>query len=137
MAELKTKPRKASVAAFLKTVSAERRADCEALVAMMKQATRADPMMWGPSIIGFGDHHYVYESGRESDWFEIGFSPRKSDLTLYLMGGLGIHEGALAKLGKHKRGGGCLYLKQLADVDQAVLKSMMKTAVANLKSKRR
>ena len=132
MADVKTKPRTASVAAFLKRVDAARREDCEKLVAMMKQASGAEPVLWGPSIIGFGDYHYIYESGREGDSFQIGFAPRKSDLTLYLMGGLDKHEVSLAKLRSYKRGKGCLYIKRLADIDPTVLRAIIKATVATL-----
>lgn len=137
MAELKTKPRTASVAGFIaKVAGEERRADCTKLVEIMKAITRAEPRMWGPSIVGFGDWHYVSDSGREGDWFITGFSPRKQDLSLYLMGGLDIHAEKLARLGKHKRGKGCLYLKRLADVDLAVLKAMIRESVKHMKAKK-
>jgi hypothetical protein len=135
VADVKTKPRTASVAAFLKRVDASRREDCEKLVAMMKQAASAEPVLRGPGIIGFGDRHYVYESGREGDTFQIGFAPRESDLILYLMGGLDQHEASLAKLGKYKRGKGCLYIKRLADIDPAVLSAILKAAVTTLMAK--
>jgi hypothetical protein len=132
MAELKTKPTKASVAAFLNGVDADRRADCRALVRMMSDATGAKPKMWGSSIVGFGNHRYEYDSGRGGDWFMTGFSPRKRDLTLYLMPGVQRYPDLLAKLGKHSTGVGCLYIKRLADVDAAVLKELLARAVQNL-----
>jgi hypothetical protein len=122
---VKTKAEKASVAAFLKTVDAARRDDCEAIVAMMSKATGAKPVMYGKAIIGFGQRTLVYPNGRELDWFQLGFSPRKADLTLY---GLDLKPAALKKLGKHTRGKGCLYVKRLADVDVAVLKKMLEAA---------
>jgi hypothetical protein len=122
---VKTKAEKASVAAFLKTVDAERRDDCEAIVAMMTRATGAKPVMYGKAIIGFGKRTLVYPNGRELDWFQLGFSPRKADLTLY---GLDLQPAALKKLGKHTRGKGCLYVKRLADVDVSVLKTMLERA---------
>lgn len=126
MAELKTKPTEASVEGFLAGVTDdERRADCQALVKLMQRATRAKPRMWGPSIVGFGSYRYKYDSGREGEWFLAGFSPRKSDLTLYIMSGLGPHAGLLRKLGKHKTGKSCLYLKRLADVDLDVLRELV------------
>jgi hypothetical protein len=125
----KTKAEKTSVASFLKTVDAARRDDCEAIVALMTRATGAKPVMYGKAIVGFGQRTLVYPNGRELDWFQIGFSPRKSDLTLYLAGGLDAQEAALKKLGKHTRGKGCLYLKRLADVDVTVLKAMLERAV--------
>jgi hypothetical protein len=134
MAELKTKPTAASVEAFLTAVPGdERRADCLALAAMMREATRAEPKMWGPAIVGFGDHHYRYASGREGDWFMVGFSPRKGDLSIYLTAGLDHFAPLLAKLGKHKRGKGCLYVRRLADVDTAVLRELVDGSVAALR----
>ena len=137
MAELKTKPNNASVDKFLKGVKDEQtRADCYQIVEIMKKATKAEPKMWGTSIIGFGNYHYKYASGREGDWFVTGFSPRKQNITLYLMGGFKDSEELLAKLGKHKLGGGCLYLRKLADVDIKVLNKLVTTnAKKMLKSK--
>src|SRR5215510_6168383 len=101
MAELKTKRTNASVKAFLdKVTDDDRRKDCQALVRMMKQATKAEPRMWGPSIIGFGDYRYKYPNGRENDWFMLGFSPRVQSITLYAMGGFDSE--LLKKLGKYK-----------------------------------
>jgi hypothetical protein len=126
MTELKTKKSNASVKAFLKTiVNKTMRADCEAIVEIMKSATKSDPVMWGSSIVGFGSYHYKYASGREGDWFRCGFSPRKQNLTLYLMGGFSMQKDLLAQLGKHKTGKSCLYIKQLADIDLKVLRKMI------------
>ena len=99
---------------------------------IMKKATKAEPKMWGPSIIGFGDYHYVYESGREGDWFLAGFSPRSQNLTLYMMGGLDGE--TLKKLGKHKTGKGCLYINRLEDVDVKVLNELIANAVKKSKA---
>lgn len=131
MAELKTKNTKASVPAFLAGLEdpAVRR-DCKALVALMESATGSKPKMWGTSIVGFGDYRYKYESGREGDWFVMGFSPRRNALTLYLMCGLDRLAGDLAVLGKHTTGKGCLYLKRLEDVDAGALKRIVKTAAS-------
>ena len=124
MAELKTKKTTASVAAFVNQISDEqRRKDARAILAMMREATRAKPAMWGSSIVGFGRLHYTYASGREGEWFQAGFAPRKDAITLYLMGGL--PNDLLEKLGKFKKGGGCLYVKRLADLDQRVLKQLI------------
>lgn len=123
MAELKTKPTSASVAEFIASIDPARKNDCQTLVTMMAHVTGAEPKMWGPSIVGFGDIHYKYESGRQADWFPIGFSPRKNDLTLYLMGGL--DPALLEKLGKHKRGKGCLYINKLADIDLGILDDLL------------
>ena len=92
MAELKTKPTTVSVSKFLESVpDASKRRDCKALIQLMKKATKSQPKMWGPSIVGFGDYHYKYETGREADWFRAGFSPRKNALTLYIMSGFPKH----------------------------------------------
>ena len=101
MAEMKTRPTDASVAEFIASVDASRREDCATLVAVMQQATGAPPKLWGSSLVGFGDHHYVYESGREGDWFLTGFAPRKDNLTLYVLNGFPGQEALLEKLGKH------------------------------------
>ena len=129
MAELKTKLTNASVDKFLKGVKDEQtRADCYQIIEMMNKATKAEPKMWGTSIIGFGNIHLKYESGRELDWFPIGFSPRKQNITLYLTGGLEQKE-LLDKLGKYSTGKGCLYIKKLADVDVKVLNKLITTSV--------
>jgi Domain of unknown function (DU1801) len=132
MAELKTKKTNASVDAFLKTVDAERRDDCKALVRIMTEATGAKPKMWGPSIIGFGDYRYTNAAGKGTDWFVTGFSPRKRDLTLYIMLGVQRYPDLLAKLGTHSTSGSCLYIKKLADVDVAVLEQIVNKSVKNL-----
>jgi hypothetical protein len=130
VAGLKTKRTRASVDAFLAGIKDEgRRRDCAALVKLMRQATGSAPAMWGASIVGFGTHHYKYASGREGDWFIVGFSPRKTDLTLYVMSGAERHAAQLAKLGPHKTGRSCLYIKRLADVDLDVLRRIVETTV--------
>jgi uncharacterized protein DUF1801 len=130
MAELKTKVNNASVDKFLKSIKDEQtRADCFQIVEMMKKATQAEPKMWGTSIVGFGDYHYKYESGREGDWFVTGFSPRKQNLTLYVMGGFNGYDELVTKLGKHSMGKGCLYVKKLEDVDTRVLNKLITTSV--------
>jgi hypothetical protein len=127
MAELKTKPTEASVTAFIDAIEDEdRRKDCRALVELMKAATGASPRMWGESIVGFGEQHLVYATGRELDWFVMGFSPRKNDLTLYVLDGSAKQAALLAKLGKHKTGRSCLYLRRLADVDAAALEKILR-----------
>ena len=132
MAELKTKKTTASVEKFLNNVADEqRRRDCFRLVEIMKGETKAEPAMWGTSIVGFGRHQYKYESGRELDWFLVGFSPRKQDLTLYIMGGLERYPSLTKKLGKHKTGKACLYIKKLEDVDLPTLKQLIKQSVAD------
>lgn len=135
MADLKTKRTNASVSAFLTTIPDERRRkDCADLARVMKQVTKKKPEMWGTSVVGFGRHHYKYASGREGDWFITGFSPRKDALTLYFMSGLGGQEPLLRKLGKHKVGKGCLYVKRLEDVDLGVLKTLIERSVERVAS---
>lgn len=130
---MKTKATGASVKDFLARIEdPERRKDCEAVAAMMRKATGSAPKMWGPGIVGFGKYHYRYASGREGDWFVAGFSPRKGELTLYLMGGLQAHAALMKKLGKHKTGKSCLYIKRLADVDPDVLRTLINKAVAHV-----
>ena len=133
MAKLKTQKTNASVTAFLKSVADDdRRKDCQTLVRIMKRAVKAQPKMWGSSIVGFGHYHYKYASGRENDWFLAGFSPRKQDLTLYIMAGFDRYDALMARLGKHKTGQSCLYLKRLADVDVAVLEELISASVKHM-----
>src|SRR5690242_18182119 len=109
MAENKTQKTTVGVSDFLKSIDDEKkRQDSMALVELMKQVSGKEPKMWGPSIIGFGDAHYKYESGREGDWFQVGFAPRKQNLALYLRGGLPTYESLLGRLGKHKTAKGCI-----------------------------
>src|SRR5687767_5767380 len=124
MAELKTKKTDSSVSAFLaKIKDPQRLKDCKTLVTLMSKASGAKPKLWGSSIVGFGDWH-VKGKSREVDWFRLGFSPRKGDLSLYLTLNLDSMAPELEKLGRHKRGKGCLYLRTLADVDLKILESM-------------
>jgi hypothetical protein len=133
MAELKTKATHASVDKFLQGIKDEqKRQDCYEILKIMKKATKAEPKMWGTAIIGFGDRHYVYESGRELDWFIVGFSPRAQNLTLYMMGGL--DHAVLQRLGKYKTGKGCLYIKNLEDVDTKVLSELITNSVKKSKA---
>jgi len=134
MAELKTKLNDASVTDFLNGIEDEgKRADSFEVLKMMEQATKQAPKMWGSSIVGFGNIHLKYESGRELDWFSIGFSPRKQDLTLYGLGDW-METDLLEKLGKHKTGKGCLHIKQLEDVDVKALKKLLKQAIKTAKN---
>lgn len=131
MAENQTKPTTISVAAFLDGCKDEvGRADAKALAMLMQRVTGSEPCMWGPSIVGFGSYHYIYESGREGDMPIVGFSPRKAANVLYGTIGFSGADALLAKLGKHTTGKGCLYIKKLADVDMKVLEKLVKTAVA-------
>ena len=125
MAENKTKPTVEKVTGFLNQIKDSKlRKDCIAIVEMMESVSKTKPVMWGSSMIGFGNHHYVYESGREGDIFVIGFSPRKQNISLYLMGGLSHIEEDLTLLGNHKTGKGCLYIKSLDDIKIPVLKKI-------------
>lgn len=134
MAELKTRQNDASVEAFLDQVEDEaRRNDCKALVTLMSKLTGCAPRMWGSSIVGFGHYHYHYASGREGDWFVTGFSPRKRDLTLYIMAGFSRYESLMERLGKFKTGKSCLYVKRLSDLDPAVLEKLVRESVAYMK----
>ena len=136
MADNKTKPTKLSVAAFIDALTDEtKRADAKALVKLMQNATGEKPKMWGPSIIGCGTYHYTYESGREGDMPLASFSPRKAATVLYGMTGFSDSEALLAKLGKHTIGGGCLYIKKLADVDQKVLEALVLKSVEGKRSR--
>ena len=130
---MKTTPNNRSVDAFLKTIADEkRREDCRTVAKVMKQVTKAKPKMWGDSIVGFGSYHYCYDSGREGDWFLTGFSPRKQALTLYIMSGFKRYETLMRKLGKHKTGKSCLYIKTLADIDLKVLKELIEESVKHV-----
>jgi len=133
MAEPKTKATDASVAAFLDAIpDPTMRADSRTVVAVLQRVTKAKPKMWGKNIIGFGDYRYQNASGKDVDWMLVGFSPRKAALTLYGMGGM-ARQAAFAKtLGKHTTGGGCLYIKRLADVDVKVLEQLVKESVGRL-----
>ena len=134
MAENKTQKTKASVSAFLNGIEdKQRRADCKAIHKMMKESTGKTPRMWGESIVGYGDVHYKYASGREGDWFICGFSPRKTSLTMYLSYSLEKHKASLKKLGKHKTGVGCLYVKKLEEVDTTVLRKIIDDTVERQK----
>ncbi len=124
MAETKTRPTDVSVDAFLASVAHPvRRADGQALRAMMERITGEPATMWGPSIVGFGSCHYRYESGHEGDMPRVGFSPRSSSLILYV-GGFPDYDALLARLGKHRRSVACLYVNKLADVDLGVLEEI-------------
>ncbi|HET6602692.1 MAG TPA: DUF1801 domain-containing protein [Xanthomonadaceae bacterium] len=135
MAELKTRKNTASVESFLDSVAdPQRRQDARRACALMQEVTGEPPKMWGPSIVGFGEYHYRYESGREGDWFLTGLSPRRSALTLYIMAGFDRYEALMARLGRFSTGKSCLYLKRLQDVDLAVLRELVAESVACMKS---
>jgi hypothetical protein len=135
MAELKTKANDGSVDAFLNSVEDEqKRKDSFRICEIMEEITGEPGKMWGASIVGFGSYHYKYASGREGDWMLVGFSPRKQNLSLYIMDGASTHDELLTKLGKHKIGKSCLYIKRLSDVDEAVLKTIITKSVKRLNS---
>jgi hypothetical protein len=134
VAELKTKPTQVSVRAFLSRIPEEqRRKDAFELVKIMREITGKPARMWGPTIVGFGQYHYRYPSGHEGDMCLAGFSPRKPDFVLYMMPGLDAHAGLLRKLGKHKAGKGCLYIRRLEDVHLPTLKALTRRSVKHLK----
>ncbi len=133
MAELKTGRNSGSVPEFLAAVAdPRRRADAEAVCALMAEVTGAPPTMWGSSIIGFGTYHYRYASGQEGDWPPVGLSPRKAALTLYLSTGFDGAQDLLGRLGPHTTGKSCLYVKRLSDIDQAVLRELVGAAFRSL-----
>src|SRR5690349_11197858 len=136
MAEQKTKPTEQSVDAFLDSLASEQaRADCDAIVKIMRKVTGAAPKMWGASIVGFGNYHYKYDRGQEGDSVLTGFSPRKAAITLYVIAPGSDHASLLEKLGKHKAGKGCLYVKKLADIDVKVLEELIDRSVTYLQTK--
>lgn len=133
MAELKTKPTKVSVTKFIASVpDGRRRAECRQLMKVMKAATGKRPVMWGPSIIGYGSYHYKYASGHEGDCCLAGFSPRKAALTVYILPGFARFGALLKELGKHKKSVSCLYITRLSDVDLDVLEELIRGSVAAL-----
>lgn len=126
-AENETQPTKASVATFLDAIEDEdRRRDCKAIARIMRRVSGKRPSMWGSSIVGYGKYHYRYESGREGNFFRTGFSPRKQDITVYVMPGYTDFADILARLGKHRTGKSCLYIKRLSDVDVDVLEELIR-----------
>jgi hypothetical protein len=133
MAEIKTKVNNKSVVKFLKSINDEhQRQDCFTVLELMKKVTKLKPKMWGSSIVGFGKYHYKYESGHQGDCFVTGFSPRKQNITIYLMTGFDKYGESLKKLGKYKTGKSCLYIKKLEDIHLDVLKKMIKHSVEHI-----
>jgi hypothetical protein len=134
MAEPKTKATRASVDKYLAAIGDEqRRDDCRALVKLMTRVTKEPPVMWGPSIVGFGSYHYRYASGHEGDSCLAGFASRKGDISIYVTAGFEGKAPLLVKLGKHKAGKVCLYVKRLADIDLEVLESLVEGSVAEMR----
>ena len=129
MAENKTKATEASVQSYIESIADPvRRKDCEALTNLMSKATKDSPKMWGTSIVGFGSYHYKYESGREGDSCLVGFSSRKGDISIYGLNAAPSHAELTSKLGKYKAGKGCLYIRNLADVDLKILEKLVSDA---------
>lgn len=134
MAGNKTKATATSVSGYIASLENEAlRLECQALLALMTEWTREQPKMWGPSIVGFGSYHYVYDSGREGDSCATGFAARKNEIALYLVAEAPQQQELLARLGKHKMGKACLYLRRLADVDVKVLEKLVKGSVAEVR----
>lgn len=130
MAEIKTKQTDQSVEALLNGIKVDKkRQDSFAILELMKQVTGKEPKMWGDSIVGFGNYHYKYASGREGDWFLVGFSPRKQNLALYIMSGFTDYDDLLNKLGKYKTGKACLYINKLEDIDLQTLEVLVRLSV--------
>lgn len=133
MAELKTKPNRRIVEKFLNgVIDKKKREDSFKILELMKNITGEDPVMWSDSLVRFGKYHYKYESGREGEWFVAGFSPRKQNLTVYLMSGVNRQAELLKKLGRFKTGKSCLYINKLEDIDLKVLKQLIKKSVSFL-----
>jgi hypothetical protein len=133
--ENKTQPTAMSVNYYLAGLEPEqRRDDARAINAMMRRVTGTVPKMWGDSIVGFGKTHYKYESGREGDWFLVGFAPRKANLVLYIMPGFKEYTPLMKKLGKHKVGKSCLYINKLDEIDMKVLEQLVAKSVAYMKA---
>lgn len=135
-AELKTKENDASVEAFIDQQPEAVAADCRVIMQIMRKATGEEPRMWGASIVGFGKYRYKGASGREGEWMLTGLSPRKANLSVYILSGLEQHAALLQKLGKHSTGKGCLYIKRVGDVDVKVLEQLIKARVKALEKMR-
>ena len=136
MSDLKTKQTTQSVADFLNTIEDKtKRADCRVVAKLMREATGKRARMWGTSLVGFGTYDYKYSSGREGSWPLVGFSPRKQNLTLYIMPGFSKFDELMSRLGKYKTGKSCLYIKTLDDVDQKKLKALIDGSVKYMKRK--
>lgn len=133
MAELKTKETKASVEKFLNQLPEGRREDCFQIARIMEEITGDKPKMWGAKIVGFGSYHYKYASGHEGEWPITGFSPRTTDLTLYIMPGFTEYGDLMKELGKHRTGKSCLYIKRLSDIHVPTLKKLIRASVKHMK----
>ncbi|NNF00508.1 MAG: DUF1801 domain-containing protein [Pyrinomonadaceae bacterium] len=135
-AKLKTTKNNSSVKDFLDSIKDEsKRKDCRQIAKMMRKATGKNAKMWGTSIVGYDEYHYKYESGREGDFFRVGFAPRAQSITLYIMDGFGKYDRLMAKLGNHKTGKSCLYIKRLSDVDVDVLEELIAESLRHFEKK--
>ncbi|WP_371805180.1 DUF1801 domain-containing protein [Candidatus Lokiarchaeum ossiferum] len=136
MAALKTKANDKNVQAFLDTIqNPQKKQDSLAIMQILQEKSGNEPIMWGNSIIGYGKYHYKYKTGREGDWMRIAFSPRKQNLTLYIMDGFETHKELLNKLGKFKIGKSCLYIKKLADIDNKILSQLVEQSLHNMNTR--
>lgn len=132
----KTQPTSTSVAEFIASLDDERRqAECRQLVDLMQAVSGKEPVLWGPAIIGFGQYHYRYESGREGDFMRVGFSPRKQNLSIYIIPGFEPYQAILERLGKHKVGKSCLYIKRLEDVDRSALRELVRQSLVDMEER--
>ena len=133
MSDLKTQKNDGDVEDFLRSVRNEkRREDCRAVIDLMREVTGEEPTMWGSSIVGFGSYRYKYKSGREGDWPVTGVSPRKQNLTLYIMAGFSQYDELMGKLGKHKTGQSCLYINKLEDIDRETLRELVELSAKHI-----
>ena len=133
MAELKTKKNEKSVEAFLNGVEDEKKREaCLIISEMMADITGEEPKMWGDSIVGYGEYRYEYASGRQGEWFLTGFSPRKRNVTLYIMSGFEDYDSILENLGKYKTGRSCLYINRIEDIDTDVLRELVEQSVKHM-----
>lgn len=136
MADLKTKISQASVDDFLDGIkNDQKRSDCKEIARMIEKAIGCKPKMWGPSIVGYGEYHFKYESGREGDWMRVGFAPRAQNISLYIMDGFGKYDELMSQLGKHKTGKSCLYIKRLSDIDRDILRQLIEGSLKHFEEK--
>lgn len=136
MTELKTQRNDGNVQHFINEIADDkRRRDAQTVLDLMRELTGEEPAMWGSSIVGFGAYRYEYKSGRKSEWFKVGFSPRKQNLTLYIMNGFQRYDELMARLGKHKTGVSCLYINKLTDVDMDVLRELVRESFGYMTEK--
>ncbi len=132
----KTQPTSTSVAEFIGSLKDERRqAECNQLIDLMREESGQEPVLWGPAIIGFGQYHYRYDSGREGDFMRVGFSPRKQNLSIYIIPGFEPYQAVLERLGKHKVGKSCLYIKRLDDLDISALRELVRQSLDDMKER--